>query len=255
MVFKKKEFEHLCLPIFDAIAYCLSKDPYISKNYQKLSGASYLEDGIYDSILILLAYQRAIYELEKKSITFEGDEPYYFEQRTEKKNEFETKYLSDFESYLNNTFALHLTMKKSHSPIEIWITQKDSQEKIALSDLQYNYHTQEIFKLIDTIGEDDTFEKEKEILDLIADHILNTKQWRRALKDLFEDSVSYFGPLTISATSFDVLGESFKSSCLSLPEELKDEIFNKITDTGKTISRSFKKIFKDKKDSNLELEF
>ena len=52
-----------------------------------------------------------------------------------------------------------------------------------------------------------------------------------------------------------MLGESFKSSCLSLPEELKDEIFNKITDTSKTISRSFKKIFKDKKDSNLELEF
>ena len=146
-------------------------------------------------------------------------------------------------------------MKTSYSPIEIWITQKDSQEKIAISDLHYNYHTQEIFKRIYTIGEDDAFEKEKEILDLIADHVLNTKQRGRALKDLFEDSVSYFGPLTISATSFDVLGESFKSSCLSLPEELKEEIFNKITDTGKTISRSFKKIFKDKKDSNLELEF
>lgn len=255
MVFNKKGFENLCLPIFDAIAYCLSKDPYIPKNYKNLSFSPHLVEGVYDSMLILLAYQRAIYELEKKSITFEGDEPYYFEQRAERKNEFETKYLSDFESYLNNTFALHLTMKTSYSPIEIWITQKDSQEKMAISDLHYNYHTQEIFNRIDTIGEDDTFEKEKEILDIIADYILNIRQRRKVLNDLFEDSVTNFGPLTINATTFDVANESSKSNCILLPEELKNEIFNKITDTSKTISRSFKKIFKDKKDSDLELEF
>lgn len=255
MVFKKREFENLCLPIFDAIAYHLAKDPYISKNYQKLSCSEYLTDAVYDSMLVLLTYQRALYELENKSITFEGGEPYYFEQRAERKNEFETKYLSDFECYLNNTFALQLIMRTSHSPIEIWVTQKDSQEKMAISDLHYNYHTQEIFNRIDTIGEDDTFEKEKEILDIIADYILNTRQRRRVLNDLFEDSVANFGPLTVTAPTFDVLEASFKKSCISLPEELKDEIFNKITDTSKTISRSFKKIFKDKKDSNLELEF